>query len=187
MHKLLTVVLGSSLLLASCGSGTATNDGSLEGKKAELTRLKDQQDKLGKQIIDLQAQIDKLDPASATAEKAKLISLISLKDTSFTHFIDLQGNVVAENYSNVSPQGNGGVVRAINVKVGDHVSKGQLLIKLDDAVQRQTIASDQTQLDYNKDLYQRRKNLWDQKIGTEVDLVNAKNAVDQAEAKLKID
>jgi RND family efflux transporter MFP subunit len=187
MHKLLTVVLGSSLLLASCGSGTATNDGSLEGKKAELTRLKDQQDKLGKQITDLQAQIDKMDPASATAEKAKLISLINLKDTSFTHYIDLQGNVVAENYSNVSPQGNGGVVRAINVKVGDHVSKGQLLIKLDDAVQRQTIASDQTQLDYNKDLYQRRKNLWDQKIGTEVDLVNAKNAVDQAEAKLKID
>ena len=66
MHKLLTVVLGSSLLLASCGSGTATNDGLLEGKKAELTRLKDQQDKLNKQITDLQAQIDKMDPASAT-------------------------------------------------------------------------------------------------------------------------
>jgi len=166
MHKLLTVIIASFLLLASCDS---KNDGSLEARKAEMTRLKDQQDKLSKQITDLQAQIDKMDPAS------------------FTHFIDLQGNVVAENYSNVSPQGNGGVVRAINIKVGDHVSKGQLLIKLDDAVQRQTIASDQTQLDYNKDLYQRRKNLWDQKIGTEVDLVNAKNAVDQAAAKLKID
>ena len=184
MHKLLTVVIASFLLLASCDS---KNDGSLEAKKAEMTRLKDQQDKLTKQITDLQAQIDKMDPASATAEKTKLISLVSLKDTSFTHYIDLQGNVVAENYSNVSPQGNGGVVRAINIKVGDRVSKGQLLIKLDDAVQRQTIASDQTQLDYNKDLYQRRKNLWDQKIGTEVDLVNAKNAVDQAAAKLKID
>ena len=39
----------------------------------------------------------------------------------------------------------------------------------------------------DKDLYQRRKNLWDEKIGTEVDLVNAKNQVDQSEAKLRID
>jgi len=122
MHKLLTVIIASFLLLASCDS---KNDGSLEARKAEMTRLKDQQDKLSKQITDLQAQIDKMDPASATAAKTKLISLVSLKDTSFTHFIDLQGNVVAENYSNVSPQGNGGVVRAINIKVGDHVSKGQ--------------------------------------------------------------
>jgi membrane fusion protein, multidrug efflux system len=184
MHKVLTVVIASFLLLASCGS---KNDGSLEAKKAEMTRLKDQQDKLGKQITDLQAEIDRLDPASAAIAKAKLVSLTSLKDTSFAHYIDLQGNVVAENYSNISPQGTGGVIRAINVKVGDHVSKGQLLIKLDDALQRQTIASDQTQVEYSKDLYQRRKNLWDQKIGTEVDLVNAKNAVDQAEAKQKID
>src|ERR1700761_6200101 len=117
MHKLLTLVLGSSLLLASCGSSTVKNDGSLEGKKAELTRLKDQQEKLGRQIADLQAQIDKMDPAAAVAEKSKLVSLVSLKDTSFTHFIDLQGNVVAENYSNISPQGTGGVVRAIYVKV----------------------------------------------------------------------
>jgi membrane fusion protein (multidrug efflux system) len=73
------------------------------------------------------------------------------------------------------------------VKQGDHVGQGQLLAKLDDAFQRQQLASDQTQLAYAKDLYQRRKNLWDEKIGTEVDLVNAKNQVDQAEAKLKID
>jgi RND family efflux transporter MFP subunit len=78
-------------------------------------------------------------------------------------------------------------VTQLYVRQGDHVTQGQLLLKLDDAIQRQTLASDQTQLAYAQDLYQRRKNLWDEKIGTEVDLVNAKNAVDQAQAKLKID
>src|SRR6202012_3768266 len=107
--------------------------------------------------------------------------------TSFTHFIDLQGNVEAVNMSFISPRGTGGVVREVYVKQGDHVNNGQLLLKLDDAVQRQQVASDQTQIAYAKDLYQRRKNLWDQKIGMEVDLVNAKNTVDQAESKLKID
>jgi len=187
MHKLLTVVLGSSLLLASCGSGTVQKDDSLQGKKAQLTSLKEQQDKLTQQIATLQTEIDKADPSAATAEKAKLVALTALAPTAFTHYIDLQGDVEAVNTSYISPRGTGGVVREVYIKQGDHVKQGQLLIKMDDAVQRQTIASDQTQIAYAKDLYQRRKNLWDEKIGTEVDLVNAKNQVDQAEAKLKID
>jgi membrane fusion protein, multidrug efflux system len=186
MHKILTVVLGSSLLLASCGSSTAPGNNSLEGKKTELANLKDQQDKLAKQISTLETDIAKTDTTFAVKEKAKLVTLTTLAPTSFTHFIDLQGDVEAVNYSNIAPQGNGGVVREIYVKQGDHVKKGQLLLKLDDAVQQHQLANAQTQLAYAKDLYQRRKNLWDEKIGTEVDFINAKNQVDQAEVNVKI-
>jgi membrane fusion protein, multidrug efflux system len=186
MHKILTVVLGSSLLLASCGSSTAPGNTTLEGKKTELANLKEQQDKLAKQISSLETDIAKIDTTFGVKEKAKLVTLTTLAPTSFTHFIDLQGDVEAVNTSYISPRGNGGVVREVYIKQGDHVSQGQLLLKLDDAVQRQQVASAQTQLAYAKDLYQRRKNLWDQKIGMEVDLVNAKNQVDQAESQLKI-
>lgn len=189
MYKTLTVIISASLLLASCGSSTVQKDSpiGLQEKKARLDSLKTEQGRLEKEITALQAEIDKLDTASATKEKAKLVALTTLAPTSFTHFIDLQGNVDAVNTSWISPRGNGGVVTQVYVKQGDHVRQGQLLLKLDDAIQRQTLASDQTQLAYAQDLYQRRKNLWDEKIGTEVDLVNAKNAVDQAQAKLKID
>lgn len=186
MHKGLTVVLGFSLLLAACGSSSVQKNDSLAGKKARLDSLKAQQEKLGKQIADLQEEIGKIDTSAAGKEKAKLIAITALTPTSFTHYINLQGSVDAVNYSNIAPQGNGGVVRQIFVKQGDHVSKGQLLLKLDDAVQRQQLANAQTQLAYAKDLYQRRKNLWDEKIGTEVDLINAKNQVDQAETQVKI-
>jgi RND family efflux transporter MFP subunit len=186
MHKILTVVLGTSLLLASCGSSTAPGNTTLEGKKAELANLKEQQDKLAKQISSLETDIAKVDTTFAVKEKAKLVTLTALAPTSFTHFIDLQGDVEAVNTSYISPRGSGGVVREVYIKQGDHVNQGQLLLKLDDAVQRQQVASAQTQLAYAKDLYQRRKNLWDQKIGMEVDLVNAKNQVDQAESQLKI-
>ena len=187
--KILTVVIGASLLLASCGSSTIQKESpvGLQEKKARLDSLKAQQGRLEKEISTLQAEIDKVDTANATTEKAKLVALTALAPTSFTHYIDLQGNVDAVNTSWISPRGTGGVVTQLYVKQGDHVSQGQLLLKLDDAIQRQQLASDQTQLAYAKDLYQRRKNLWDEKIGTEVDLVNAKNQVDQAEAKLKID
>jgi membrane fusion protein, multidrug efflux system len=184
MHKILTVVLGASLLVASCGGKQPEG---LQAEKARLDSLKAQQDKLSKQITDLQADIDKKDTTAAKKEKAKLVTLTPLTPTSFTHFIDLQGNVDAVNTSWISPRGAGGVVTQLYVKQGDHVRQGQLLAKLDDAIQRQTLISDQTQLNYANDLYQRRKNLWDEKIGTEVDLVNAKNQVDQAEAKMKID
>jgi membrane fusion protein (multidrug efflux system) len=189
MYKTLTVIISASLLLASCGSSTVQKDGpvGLQEKKARLDSLKSEQGKLEKTIATLQGEIDKLDTANATKEKAKLVALTSLTPTSFTHYIDLQGNVDAVNTSWISPRGTGGVVTQLYVKQGDHVNQGQLLLKLDDAIQRQQLASDQTQLDYAKDLYQRRKNLWDEKIGTEVDLVNAKNQVDQAEARLKID
>jgi len=187
MHKILTVVLGSSLLLAACGSSSVQKDGSLQGKKARMDSLKQQQDKLGKEISALQTDIDKQDTSAAAKEKAKLVALTTLAPTSFTHYIDLQGNVDAVNTSWISPRGTGGVVTQLYVRQGDHVRQGQQLLKLDDAIQRQQLASDQTQLAYAKDLYQRRKNLWDEKIGTEVDLVNAKNQVDQADARLKID
>jgi membrane fusion protein (multidrug efflux system) len=187
MYKILTaVVLSSALLLVSCGHDAGKNDDSLEGKKAQLAALQSQQDKLGQQITTLQAEIVKADPASAVAAKAKLVTLTTLAPTNFTHYIDLQGNVDAENMSNISPRGTGGLVREVYVKQGDHVNKGQLLLKLDDAIQRQQLVNAQTQLVYAKDLYQRRKNLWDQKIGAEVDLINAKNQVDQMESQLKI-
>ena len=189
MHKILTVVvISSSILLASCGSSTVQKTDSLEGKKAELATLKGQQDKLTQQIVTLQAEIDKADPAGVIKEKAKLVTLTPLAPTSFTHYIDLQGSVDAEDISYVAPRnGTGGVVRQRYVMKGDPVKKGQLLLKLDDAIQRQTLSNDQTRLAHAQDIYQRRKNLWDQKIGMEVDLVNAKNDVNQAEDQIKLD
>jgi membrane fusion protein (multidrug efflux system) len=187
MNKILTVVvIGAYFLVTSCGSGEAEKKDSVEGKKAQLAALKDQQDKLEKQIGSLEKEIDKADPAAAVKEKAKLVTLTGLTPTSFIHFIDLQGNVEAENTSYISPRGSGGVARSVLVKKGDQVKKGQLLLKLDDAIQGQQLANAKTQLAYAKDLYQRRKNLWDQKIGTEVDFINAKNQVDQMESQLKI-
>ncbi|HET6254534.1 MAG TPA: efflux RND transporter periplasmic adaptor subunit [Puia sp.] len=189
MYKLLTVIIGASFLLASCGSSTVQKEGpaGLKEKKERLDSLNAQKGRLEKEISTLQAEVDKLDTASATKEKAKLVTLATLAPTSFTHYIDLQGNVDAVNTAWISPRGSGGVVTKLYVKQGDHVKQGQLLAKLDDAIQRQNLATDQTQLAHDQDLYQRRKNLWDEKIGTEVDLVNAKNQVDLSEARVKID
>ncbi len=189
MHKILSLVLvATSLVLASsCGSGSESSSDPLQADKTKLADLKAQQVKLNQQVSDLEAKLAKEDPSSVVAEKAKLVSLSTLVPTAFTHYIDLQGNVEAVNISYIAPRnGTGGVVRERLVSKGDRVTKGQLLLKLDDALQRQQLTNAQTQVDYAKDLYQRRKSLWDQHIGTEVDLVNAQNQVDMAQNQLKV-
>jgi WD40 repeat protein len=103
--------------------------------------------------------------------------------TDFTHFIELQGKIDALNIAMVTPRnGTGGQVKEIFVKKGDMVKKGQLLLKLDDVVLQQQLATAKQQLAFAKNLYERRKNLWAQQIGSEVELVNSKNLADQPEA-----
>lgn len=186
MQKILSLVLiSASLTVVSCGSSN-TSKKPVDAKKEELAKLRQDQEALGKQITTLEAEIAKLDPSSVKAEKPKLVGITPLAPTPFTHYVDLQGKVDADNISYVAPRGGPGLVKAVYVKKGDAVKKGQLLLKLDDAIQKQNIASAQTQLSFAKDLYQRRKNLWDQKIGAEVDLIAAKNNVDQLENQIKL-
>ena len=89
------------------------------------------------------------------------------------------------NIAFVTPRnGNGGQVKAIYVKQGEMVKKGQLLLKLDDALLTQQLATAKQQLSFAQDLYNRRKNLWAQQIGSEVELVTAKNQVDQMQRQV---
>lgn len=177
-----------AFILAACGSSETKV---LTQKKEKLESLKKQQADLTAEIAALETEIAKLDP-SAKEDKAKLVLLDTLQPISFTHYIDLQGRVDAENISYVTPRGMGGQVRAVYVKKGDRVRKGQLLLKLDDAIVRQNVAaarqsmeSTKAQLALAKSLYQRQKNLWDQNIGTEVQVLQAKTNMDALQSTLR--
>ncbi len=178
----LVLILASSLV--SCASESKDNNKAVETKKKELQKKKDQVGTLTTEIDKLETEIATLDPSSAKAEKPKLVAVTPIETSNFTHYIDLQGRVDAQNISYVTPRGVGGQVRAIYVKQGDYVNKGKLLMRLDDAIVRQNMETAKTQLEYVKNIYQRQKNLWDQQIGTEVQLITAKNNVDQAQRNI---
>lgn len=158
----------------------------LEKKKEELEKLKTKQVETGAEITKLEKEIAKLDTSFKLPEKPKLVVLTPVTSTPFTHYIDLQGKVGTDNEAVVTPRGQGGQVKALYVKQGDNVRKGQLLMKLDDAVTRRQIEQANVQLKLAQTLYERRKNLWDQKIGTEVELLNAKSNVDNLEKQIDL-
>ncbi|MFT4155034.1 efflux RND transporter periplasmic adaptor subunit [Parafilimonas sp.] len=184
MHIVKHITVATALMaLASCGSEKTGN--TLADKKARLEQLKKQQEDINKQVASLQAEIIKLDP-SANPEKAKLVAIKKLSTEDFQHYINLQGKIDAENIAYVTPRNQGGQVKAVYVKQGDVVRKGQLLLKLDDAVLKTQLNNAETQLKYAQDIYQRRSNLWKENIGTEVELTTAKNNVDQAQHQVDL-
>jgi membrane fusion protein (multidrug efflux system) len=180
MKQYLMIGVAAMFLLSSCGG----SKDQLTVKKAEMEKLKIEKQQIDDSISSVQAVIDKLDTTAADAAKAKLVAVETIALTDFKHYIQSQGKVDALNISYIAPTGGPGVVKELYVQQGDQVKKGQLLLKLDDAVLRQSYnaavqgqASIKTQLDYAKNILDRQQNLWNQGIGTEVQLLTDKSNV----------
>ncbi|MCF8339494.1 MAG: efflux RND transporter periplasmic adaptor subunit [Chitinophagaceae bacterium] len=180
------ILLSTLFFLAACGSGKKETNAKLTDMKVELETLRKQRDGLSDKITQLEKTVASLDTAAVAEAQTKLVQTSNLVPQSFSHYIELQGKIVTENMYYVSPRGMGGQVKAIYVKQGDVVKKGQLLMKLDDAIVNQQIASLKTQLNFVKDIYNRQKNLWAEGIGTEVQLLTSKNNVESLEKQISI-
>jgi membrane fusion protein (multidrug efflux system) len=180
-----TAILALLLITASCGESRKEKAATQNDRKAELEALRKQQAETAKRIEALEAEIAKTEP-SAAPEKLKLVGVSALTRQDFAHYIDLQGKLATDQMYYVTPRGMGGQVKAVYVKQGDFVKKGQLLLKLDDAVLRQNIKQLESQLSFAKNIYERQKNLWSEGIGTEVQFLTAKNNVESIEKQIAV-
>jgi len=188
----LSLIVFFTAIVSSCGDSGKKKSESLSDKKAELQKLKTEKDNVDEKIMALQKDIAKQDTSAAVMAKPKLVALTPIKTEDFKHYLDLQGSVDAKNISYITPSGQPGQIKAIYVKQGDKVHKGQLILKLDDAIARenvnavkQQLGSVEAQLDLAKSVYQRQSNLWAQHIGTEVQLLQAKTNVETLQNQLK--
>ncbi len=195
MHKIIRLSLFVIFLATatSCGNTSKKErEGALNDKKADLEKLKTDKAKLDEKITTLEQEIAKIDTSASLQEKPKLVAITPVKLQDFKHYLELQGKVDPQSISYITPAGQPGQIKAIYVKQGDHIHKGQLILRLDNAVARQNVAavkqqmsSIEAQLELAKSVYERQKNLWDQHIGTEVQLLQDKTNVESLEGQLK--
>lgn len=190
--KISLIVLFTAFAFSCGNTGKKEREGSLNDKKVQLKKLEKQKEELNTKIIALQKEIAKTDTSADVEQKPKLVALSSIQKEVFKHYLELQGQADAKNISYITPSGQPGQIKAIYVKQGDVIHKGQLLLKLDNAVAaqnvnaiRQQLGGIKAQLDLARSVYQRQKNLWDQHIGTEVQLLQAKTNVESLENQLK--
>ncbi len=171
------------IILTACGdAGKKENNAKLIELKEQLEKHKAEKAVLDKTIAGLEKEIKVLD--TTKKEKAKLVAIETIGGGNFQHSVDLQGKVEAENITTIAPKYGPGLVSALYISKGSFVSKGQKILTLNSEPyikQRQIL---ETQLATAKDLYQRQKNLWDQNIGSEVQVISAKTQVETLEKNI---
>ncbi len=180
-----------AVTLIACGAGAKDKKGAIGDIKAKLEKLKKEKSTLDADIRKLEEELAKADP-SAAKQVAKLVAVDTLRVQDFVHYIELQGKISSSGIGYVAPKGGGGLIRAIYVKVGQKVGVGQLVLKLDDAMQRQSLIAAQqatgqlkARLAQAQTIYERYQNLWKQNIGAEINVINAKADVDAMAAQLR--
>lgn len=169
-------LLAAVALLAACSAATP------DDKKAQLEKLKSQQADINKQVQQLEKDIAKENPKEAKI-KTKDVAVTEVAPIKFDHYVQTQASVEAEDNIAVSPK-SPGVVIAVYVKEGQQVSKGQALAQIDNSILKGSIESMQSQLELAKTVFERQQNLWNQKIGTEVQYLQAKSNKQMLERQL---
>lgn len=171
-------VMVVAALLAACSAASPEDD-----KKNRLQKLKSEQADLAKEIARLETEIAAENPDSAANVKSKDVAVVELTTRKFDHYVQTQGRVESENDILVSAKSMG-VVTQVYVNAGDQVSKGQVLAQIDNSVMIRSIESMKAQLELATSVYERQKNLWDQKIGTEVQYLQAKTSKQSLEKQV---
>lgn len=174
-NKLAVVALAA--VLVACSATSADKD-----KKARLEKLKTEQAALVKEIKKLEVEIAKENP-EATTVKAREVVVKELQPSRFEHFVQTQGRIESNENIQVSAK-MPGVVTEVYVQEGQEVRKGQTLAQVDNSLILRSIEELKASLDLANTVYDRQKNLWDQKIGTEVQFLQAKNSKESLEKKL---
>ncbi len=174
MKKILTI-LTIVLLAISCGKDNTASidkiiaDGDLKALRTKRTEVVAQQQSVADQLKQLDEAIASLD----TIKKLPLVTTIIAKDTLFNHYVELQGNVETKKNIVLYPE-MGGVLTRVYVKEGQNVSKGQVLARIDDGGLSQQLSQAEVQAELAQTTFDRQKRLWEQKIGSEIQYLQAK-------------
>lgn len=171
------------VLFIALGGVTACNQGS-QSKEEQLAALKQQQADMQKEIAELESQV-KTSGSTAGEPKAAAVPVTvqPVEAQTFDHYLEVQGKIDFDQNVTVSPKVPG-VLTSVRVQQGDRVSKGQVLATIDASVLETTEQELRTGLELATTIYEKQKRLWDQKIGTEIQFLTAKNNKESLERRL---
>ncbi len=169
-------MLGLALLVA-CQPGNET-----EKKKKQLARYKSKVVELNMKIQTLEKELS----GEAVTAGITLIPVrtLTVQPVPFSHFVEVSGSVLPEKEAFISAEING-QIKKIFVVEGQHVKAGDLLLKLNTEITESSIAEAKAQLALMEKLYNKQKELWSQKVGSEVQYLQAKTNLEAARERLK--
>jgi membrane fusion protein, multidrug efflux system len=182
-HIILYTLLVLGIILSACQSEKIPEESlTLDDKKVLLSKKQEERKILDQEISILQDEIISLSPE--LQEKAALVDTLHMVSQNFIRYIEIQGVIQADERVNVVSEIPGRVL-VLTAKEGDIIAKGQLIATLDVENTQNQINEVNTALSLAQDVYERQSRLWDQKIGSEVQYLQAKNNVDRLNKSLE--
>lgn len=178
IHKFLPFVI-LAVLAFSCAQ-----EKGLDAKKKRLAELKDQVSSMNTEIKSLESELSKLDPEFAkTNKKSILITTAAARKGEFSHFVELTGSVLSKKNVSISAETAGRILEVPAIE-GMRVAKGQVLARIDAESIQRNIEEMESSLELATTIFQKQERLWSQKIGTEIQYLEAKNRKEGLEKSL---
>ena len=150
--------------------------------KSEIQKKKDNIVSLQSEIRGLEKQLT--NNGMGDTENKIFISVKKINSEAFEHYYNVNGVVEAVNEAYISPE-IGGTIKIIKITEGQRVKKNDLLAVLNSGVLESTISELKNSLELAKTLFNKRAGLWDKKIGSEIQYLEAKNQKESLEKKIK--
>lgn len=173
------IAILATSFLASCGGEVKDI---LATKKKELKELQKQMSELSIQADKLEGEIEKLD--SSKVAFFVDVNVDTIMTETFKNKVELQGVVESKNTVDISAEASG-VIKSISVKQGSRVRKGQVIATMDNSTYQSQIGELRNALNLAQTTYERQANLFKQNIGTEMQVLQAKNRVDDLNQKIR--
>ncbi len=180
MNKIKSILWSAALVTLVACDGTESG---LDEKKAELKEYREEFKELKSKISKLEEEIAAEDPGALDRDKATLVTTEPVPTKTFRHFLEVRGSVTSDRNVSISAEAPAMIQRVL-VQEGERVKKGQVLIRQDAETSRRGLEELQTSLELATIRYERQKKLWDQKIGTEIQFLEAKNAKETLERRI---
>ncbi len=172
------LLMTMTAMLAACGGGNDKSE--LGAKRAKLDQLKATYKSYADSIKAVEEWLAEND--STVRRNLATVTADTIRAGAFTHYVDVHGNVRADKAAAL--YSNGGRVRRILVSAGDRVSAGQTLISIDNDMVVKQIQQAEAGLELARTAFEKQDRLWQQKIGSEMQYLQAKTQKEQAEAGL---
>ena len=174
MKKIIHALYIIAFIIGCSGDQSVSTTELIEAK--DLNGLKTQKEDKLKTLNALKMELSQINAAIANldpSEKLALISMFEVKPENFDHHIEIQANIKTRQNVLLYPEYNG-TLKKVYVEEGQKVKKGKLLAQIDDAGLKNQLEQLQIQARLSKTTYERTQRLWDQNIGSEMNLLQAK-------------
>jgi len=178
--KTIYILLLATVILTSCGEKEKVSK-DLLSLNIEKQALKKQLDSLSLILKSVEDKISKLD----TLKKLAVVTTIKSTSQDFNHYIEVHGTVKADKSVELHSE-MGGTITKIYAKGGQYVKKGAVLAQFDTSIINSNIAQVKTQLNLATTSFERQARLWKQKIGSEMQYLQAKAQKENLENNIKV-